>query len=113
MLAWRSGAPRNLSTLICCDESPAGSAEPQRMFSSKCSRVNRELHYPAMLTRRRFIHNSTAALTLASAPSLLSATGVRARYRNPILGGDHPDASPIRVGDDGASGRRDPAAAVA
>jgi xylan 1,4-beta-xylosidase len=53
-----------------------------------------------MLTRRRFIHNGTAALTLASAPALLCAADVRARYRNPILGGDHPDASPIRVGDD-------------
>jgi glycosyl hydrolase family 43 len=53
-----------------------------------------------MLTRRRFIHKGTAALTLASAPALLSAADVRARYRNPILGGDHPDASPIRVGED-------------
>ena len=55
-----------------------------------------------MITRRRFVVNSAAAsaaiallpysrLTLAQSPGV---------YRNPILGGDHPDASPIRVGKD-------------
>jgi beta-xylosidase len=55
-----------------------------------------------MLTRRRFVFGSAAAstaLVLAAKPSFAadSRTGI---YRNPILGGDHPDASPIRVGDD-------------
>jgi beta-xylosidase len=53
-----------------------------------------------MLTRRRFLSNSAAALALPSAPCLIAAAEVRNRYRNPILAGDHPDASPIRVGDD-------------
>jgi beta-xylosidase len=55
-----------------------------------------------MLTRRRFVLNTaaaSAALALASKSRLASAlsSGV---YRNPILGGDHPDGSPIRVGSD-------------
>ncbi|HEY3706628.1 MAG TPA: family 43 glycosylhydrolase [Terracidiphilus sp.] len=53
-----------------------------------------------MLTRRRFLGNSAAAVALPSASSLLAAAEVRNRYRNPLLAGDHPDASPIRVGDD-------------
>ena len=55
-----------------------------------------------MLNRRRFVWNSvaaSAALTLAVRSPFASAAEVAA-YRNPILGGDHPDASPIRVGDD-------------
>jgi beta-xylosidase len=54
-----------------------------------------------MLTRRRFVLNAasaSAAFALASRNSL--ALSQSAAYRNPILGGDHPDASPIRVGDD-------------
>jgi beta-xylosidase len=55
-----------------------------------------------MFTRRRFVLNTvsaSAALALA-APSHI-AWGESARtYSNPILGGDHPDASPIRVGSD-------------
>jgi beta-xylosidase len=51
-----------------------------------------------MLTRRRFVA-TTAALALASQTRFaLAQTGNV--YRNPILGGDHPDASPIRVGND-------------
>jgi beta-xylosidase len=55
-----------------------------------------------MITRRRFVANSaaaTAALTLIPQTrfALAQQPGV---YRNPILGGDHPDASPIRVGKD-------------
>ena len=53
-----------------------------------------------MLTRRIFLRNSAAALALPSASSLLEAAEVRNRYHNPILAGDHPDASPIRVGSD-------------
>ena len=51
-----------------------------------------------MLTRRRFVLN-TAALVFASQTrfALAQANGV---YRNPLLGGDHPDPSPIRVGND-------------
>ena len=54
-----------------------------------------------MLTRRRFISNAasaSAALAFASEArfALAQPAGV---YRNPILGGDHPDASPIRVRD--------------
>jgi len=51
-----------------------------------------------MLTRRRFVLNA-ATLALASKTCLLAAQTANV-YRNPILGGDHPDASPIRVGDD-------------
>ncbi len=51
-----------------------------------------------MLTRRRFVLNA-ATLALASKTrfALAQSTNV---YHNPILGGDHPDASPIRVGND-------------
>jgi beta-xylosidase len=55
-----------------------------------------------MLTRRRFALN-TAAATAAFALAVQTRFGLAesaSYYRNPILGGDHPDASPIRVGDD-------------
>ncbi len=53
-----------------------------------------------MITRRRFVQNTAALSTaLAFAPRLLAQPG-SATYRNPILGGDHPDASPIRVGNE-------------
>src|ERR1051326_3978602 len=55
-----------------------------------------------MLTRRRFVRNTAAlstALSLAPRQRLLAQAG-SGTYRNPILGGDHPDGSPIRVGDD-------------
>jgi xylan 1,4-beta-xylosidase len=53
-----------------------------------------------MLTRRRFVVNSSAAsLALTSRFPCALAQDTSA-YRNPILGGDHPDASPIRVGDE-------------
>ena len=51
-----------------------------------------------MLTRRRFVMNA-ATLALASNARFALAQNANL-YRNPILGGDHPDASPIRVGDD-------------
>jgi xylan 1,4-beta-xylosidase len=56
-----------------------------------------------MLTRRRFVSNSAALSTaFALTPGARFAFGkaAAATYRNPILGGDHPDASPIRVGND-------------
>jgi xylan 1,4-beta-xylosidase len=55
-----------------------------------------------MLTRRRFVANSAAAsAALAFAAQARFAFAQSAGfYRNPILGGDHPDASPIRVGND-------------
>src|SRR5580698_112320 len=52
-----------------------------------------------MLTRRRFVLN-TAATALALAASARSNAEANEVFHNPILGGDHPDASPIRVGDD-------------
>lgn len=56
-----------------------------------------------MLTRRRFVSNSAALSTALALPTgarfAFAQRGV-ATFRNPILGGDHPDASPIRVGDD-------------
>ncbi len=56
-----------------------------------------------MITRREFVRSTaafSAATALATQCPLLLAQPDRATYRNPILGGDHPDASPIRVGDD-------------
>ncbi|NYF77821.1 family 43 glycosylhydrolase [Granulicella arctica] len=56
-----------------------------------------------IITRRRFFRNaSVTSITLALQPNLQSlfAEEQNAIYRNPIMGGDHPDASPIRVGDD-------------
>jgi beta-xylosidase len=51
-----------------------------------------------MLTRRKFVLNTAAAaVVLQTRFSLAQSSGV---YRNPILGGDHPDGSPIRVGND-------------
>ena len=63
-------------------------------------------HHPSStrgITRRRFFRNATAAsATLALQPSFHHALAEEsaAGYQNPIMGGDHPDASPIRVGDD-------------
>ncbi len=54
-----------------------------------------------MITRRRFVRNASvisAALAVGSKTDL--AQPVADTYQNPIMGGDHPDASPIRVGDD-------------
>jgi xylan 1,4-beta-xylosidase len=55
-----------------------------------------------MLTRRRFVLNTAAASTALaiSSGSRLSMAEQGAIYHNPIMGGDHPDASSIRVGDD-------------
>src|SRR6266536_1773472 len=56
-----------------------------------------------MTTRRRFLRNAavvSTALAVAPQPRLLFAQAGAGTYRNPILGGDHPDASPIRVGDE-------------
>jgi xylan 1,4-beta-xylosidase len=55
-----------------------------------------------MLTRRRFVLSSaatSAALAFVARPSFAVPSSTET-YRNPILGGDHPDASPIRVGED-------------
>ena len=56
-----------------------------------------------IVTRRRFVrHASAASVALALGPNLrpLFAEESSAVYHNPIMGGDHPDASPIRVGED-------------
>ena len=54
-----------------------------------------------MITRRCFLHTS-AMLSAASALPLsrMAWAETVATFQNPILGGDHPDASPVRVGDD-------------
>jgi xylan 1,4-beta-xylosidase len=56
----------------------------------------------AMITRRRFVSDAaafSAALSLTrSSHFALAESG--ATFTNPIIPGDHPDASPIRVGDD-------------
>lgn len=56
-----------------------------------------------MITRRNFVRNASvvsAALAVAPRIHLALAHAVTGTYRNPIMGGDHPDGSPIRVGDD-------------
>src|ERR1700722_18395363 len=56
-----------------------------------------------MITRRRFFCDASAAsIAFSLAPGLwaLSAEIPRSVYTNPIMGGDHPDASPIRVGNE-------------
>ena len=51
-----------------------------------------------MITRRKFVLNTAAAaVALQTRFTLAQFSGV---YHNPILGGDHPDGSPIRVGND-------------
>jgi len=53
-----------------------------------------------MFTRRNFLETAagaSAAITLSAFPHQLLAEAAEV-YRNPILDGDHPDASPIRVG---------------
>ena len=51
-----------------------------------------------MITRRKFVLNTAAAaVALRTRFALAQSSGV---YHNPILGGDHPDGSPIRVGND-------------
>jgi len=56
-----------------------------------------------MITRRRFVWNASvvsAALAVGYKTRMALAQGASGTYRNPIMGGDHPDGSPIRVGDD-------------
>jgi xylan 1,4-beta-xylosidase len=53
-----------------------------------------------MLTRRRFVVNSAATALVLTANNRFVQAQSAGFYRNPVLGGDHPDASPIRVGDD-------------
>jgi len=56
-----------------------------------------------MITRRRFFRDVSAtslALTLTPGLGILSGQTPHSVYCNPIMGGDHPDASPIRVGNE-------------
>jgi beta-xylosidase len=54
-----------------------------------------------MISRRSFVQTASAVSAAAFAPRLCALASVAERsYRSPILGGDHPDASPIRVGND-------------
>jgi xylan 1,4-beta-xylosidase len=51
-----------------------------------------------MISRRKFVLNTAAAAAaLQTRFSLALSPGV---YHNPIMGGDHPDGSPIRLGND-------------
>lgn len=55
------------------------------------------------MSRRNFVRLGSAAslaLTLPGIAQSSLAEGLSGVYRNPIMGGDHPDASPIRVGSD-------------
>lgn len=51
-----------------------------------------------MITRRKFVLNTAAAAVALQTRFSLAQSS--ATYRNPVLGGDHPDGSPIRVGND-------------
>jgi xylan 1,4-beta-xylosidase len=56
-----------------------------------------------MFTRRKFVQNVsllTSALTLAPELRRAFAQGHGNFFHNPLMGGDHPDPSPLRVGDD-------------
>lgn len=56
-----------------------------------------------MITRRAFVRNASllsAAFTIAPESRLAWAQTGSGTFRNPLLGGDHPDASPLRVGKD-------------
>ena len=54
-----------------------------------------------MITRRRFVQNASAIAISGLTFQFRSLAQAAERiYRNPIMGGDHPDASPIRVGND-------------
>jgi len=56
-----------------------------------------------MITRRQFVWNASvvsAALAVSPNTHLALAQAASGTFRNPIMGGDHPDGSPIRVGDD-------------
>src|SRR6185312_10168047 len=54
-----------------------------------------------MITRRSFVRNASAfSAGIAVASQTKISFAQAATYRNPILGGDHPDGSPIRVGND-------------
>ena len=65
---------------------------------------NERFHLPeGGLTRRGFVKSASfasIALAVPGTTSLVVAEGLQGVYRNPIMGGDHPDASPIRVGND-------------
>jgi xylan 1,4-beta-xylosidase len=53
-----------------------------------------------MLTRRQFASSIAAAVASYHRPVSFVLAQASPTYQNPILGGDHPDASPIRVGND-------------
>jgi len=53
-----------------------------------------------MLTRRRFALNTAAAALALASKTGFALPQAASTYHNPIMGGDHPDASPIRVGSD-------------
>src|ERR1039457_358062 len=76
--------------------------QPPAFISRLTSQLARRYTGPTMFTRRSFLQtaaSASATLTLTAPASRLLAQA-NSFYRNPILGGDHPDASPIRVGND-------------
>src|ERR1700739_180275 len=52
-----------------------------------------------LITRRQFVRSASACLALSARGSRLAAAG-GPPYSTPVMGGDHPDPSPIRVGSD-------------
>src|ERR1035441_3694770 len=63
---------------------------------------NRRYTGLAMFTRRSFLQTaaSASAVVTLTAPARRLLAQANSVYRNPILGGDPPDASPIRVGEE-------------
>jgi xylan 1,4-beta-xylosidase len=54
-----------------------------------------------MITRRSFVRNASAFSAALAATSKTNLSFAQtATYRNPIMGGDHPDGSPLRVGNE-------------
>src|ERR1035438_6156499 len=81
---------------------PPRPAAPPASINCFTRSLARRYTGPAMFTRRSFLQtaaSASAALTL-TAPLHRLLAQANSVYRNPILGGDHPDASPIRVGNE-------------
>jgi beta-xylosidase len=53
-----------------------------------------------MLTRRSFVCNSASAALVLAAKTRFAQAQSASVYHNPIMGGDHPDAGAIRIGED-------------
>jgi hypothetical protein len=104
ILGWR-GPPESYSFRVlvvehdecCLNLQTSGVQKVQEHIHDSCSTG------PGMITRRRFFRDASAtsvALSLTPGLRMFSAETPRSVYTNPIMGGDHPDASPIRVGNE-------------